>query len=325
MLYDSLAILAGFALLIWSADRFICGTAAVAKHFHISPLVIGIVIVGFGTSAPEMLVAVVASLDNSPGLAIGNALGSNITNIALVLGTTALVKPLDVHSKLLRKEIPMLLGATFLALALVVLDGKLGRVDGIILLLSLVGVMWWLTHEALHNRKPDVMLAEYEEELPAAMPMSRALLWLVVGLVVLLASSKLLVWGAVNVATSFGVSDLVIGLTVVAIGTSLPELAATVTSALKNEHDIAIGNIVGSNLFNILAVFGIPGLLAPGKLEPGVLTRDFPVMIALTIALALMAYGFHKEGRVNRIEGGFLLLSFFAYQALLFYGMTGAH
>ena len=325
MLYNSLAILAGFALLIWSADRFICGTAAVAKHFNISPLVIGIVIVGFGTSAPEMLVAVMASLDKSPGLAIGNALGSNITNIALVLGTAALVKPLDVHSKLLRKEIPILLGAMFLALALVVLDNELGRVDGLILLLSLVGVMWWLTHEALHNRKPDIMLAEYKEELPAAMPMPRALFWLVVGLVVLLASSKLLVWGAVNVATAFGVSDLVIGLTVVAIGTSLPELAATVASALKNEHDIAIGNIVGSNMFNMLAVFGIPGLLAPGKLEPGVLTRDFPVMIALTIALALMSYGFHKEGRINRIEGGFLLLSFFAYQALLFYSVEGAH
>ncbi len=324
MLYDSLAILAGFALLIWSADRFICGTAAIAKHFNISPLVIGIVIVGFGTSAPEMLVAVMASLDNSPGLAIGNALGSNITNIALVLGTAALIKPLDVHSKLLRKELPVLLAAMLLAL-LLVLDDNLGRLDGLVLILSLLGIMWWLTHEALHNRKPDIMLAEYKEELPAAMPMPRALFWLVLGLVVLLASSKLLVWGAVNIATSFGVSDLVIGLTVVAIGTSLPELAATVASALKNEHDIAIGNIVGSNLFNMLAVFGIPGLLAPGKLEPGVLTRDFPVMIALTIALALMSYGFHKTGRINRIEGGFLLLSFFAYQALLFYGVAGAH
>jgi cation:H+ antiporter len=323
MLYNSLAILAGFALLIWSADRFICGAAAVAKNFKISPLVIGIVIVGFGTSAPEMLVSVIASLDGSPSLAVGNALGSNITNIALVLGVSALIKPLSVHSRILKKELPLLLVAMILAL-LLVLDDDLGRVDGMILLGALFAIMWWLAHEALHNRVPDSMQIEFEHELPPAMPMPRALFWLAVGLVVLLASSKLLVWGAVNIAISFGVSELVIGLTVVAIGTSLPELAATAMSALKNEHDIAIGNIVGSNLFNILAVFGIPGLLAPGPLDPEVLNRDFPVVFGLTIALVIMASGLRKAGRINRIGAGILLLSFFAYQALLYYSVHGA-
>jgi len=323
MIYDSLAILAGFALLIWSADRFIIGAAAVAKHFKVSALVIGIVIVGFGTSAPEMLVSAIASLDGSPGLAVGNALGSNITNIALVLGVSALIKPLNVHSRILKKELPMLLLAMALAM-LLVMDNVLGRLDGAILLATLVAVMWWLAHEALRSRVPDAMQTEYEHELPAAMPMPRALFWLALGLAVLLASSKLLVWGAVNIATSFGVSELVIGLTVVAIGTSLPELAATAMSALKNEHDIAIGNIVGSNLFNILAVFGLPGLLAPGPLDADVLRRDFPVVFGLTIALVVMAYGFKKEGHINRIEAGILVLSFFAYQMLLYYSVHGA-
>jgi len=322
MLYDVLAIITGFVLLIWSADRFICGAASTARILKVSPLVIGITVVGFGTSAPEMLVAVIASLDGSPGLAVGNALGSNITNIALVLGGAALVKPLDVHSGILKKELPLLLVAMLLAL-LLVQDNVLGRSDGLILISSMFLVMWWITRQALQNRGRDPMQAEYEEELPQGMPMPRALFWLALGLVMLMASSKLLVWGAVNIATSFGVSDLIIGLTIVAVGTSLPELAATVTSALKNEHDIAIGNVVGSNMFNILAVFGIPGLLSPSELDTGVLVRDFPIVFVLTIALVVMAYGFRGPGRINRIEGGILLLSFFAYQGLLIYTVRG--
>ncbi len=321
MLYNLLAILTGFGLLIWSADRFIIGAAATARNLKISPLVIGITVVGFGTSAPEMLVSVIASLDGSPGLAVGNALGSNITNIALVLGIAALVKPLDVHSRILKKELPMLLVSMLLAL-LLVQDNHLGLGDGLILLSTLFLIMWWITREALSNRGFDPMQAEYEEELPPEMSVPRALFWLILGLAILLLSSKLLVWGAVNIATSFGVSELIIGLTIVALGTSLPELAATVASALKDEHDIAIGNIVGSNLFNMLAVFGIPGLLAPSMLDSGVLERDFPIVFVLTIALVVMAYGFNKPGRINRIEGGILVLSFFAYQALLYYTVS---
>ena len=319
MLVNSLAILAGFLLLIWSADRFICGAAATARNLNISPLVIGLTIVGFGTSAPEMLVAVFASIDESPSLAIGNALGSNITNIALVLGVAALITPLDVHSRILKKELPLLLGAMVIALILM-MDGTLQRTDGILLFGSLILLMWWITRQALTTRgRDDALQDEYQEELPGDMPMSRAIFWLVLGLLMLMASSKLLVWGAVNIAMELGISELVIGLTIIAIGTSLPELAASIAGALKNEHDIAIGNVVGSNLFNTLGVLAIPGILAPSTLETGIMEREIPVVFLLTIALFIMAYGFKGPGRINRVEGGLLLLAFFGYQVLLYF------
>jgi len=318
MLYNIAAIIAGFLLLIWSADRFICGAAATARNLNISPLIIGLTIVGFGTSAPEMLVAVIASADASPGLAIGNALGSNIANITLVLGMAALIMPLDVHSRILRKELPMLLLAMLLML-LVIEDNYLGRSDGLILISSVLLLMWWVTRQAMLNRADDALYEEYEKELPKPMSTRLALIWLALGLVVLVVSSKLLVWGAVQIATEFGVSDLLIGLTIVAIGTSLPELAASIAGALKNEHDIAIGNVVGSNMFNTLAVMGIPGLIYPSTLDAGVLDRDVPVVFILTIALVIMAYGFRGHGRINRIEGAILLTCFVGYQVLLYF------
>jgi len=318
MLYNIAAIIAGFLLLIWSADRFVCGAAATARNLNISPLIIGLTIVGFGTSAPEMLVAVIASADASPSLAIGNALGSNIANITLVLGMAALIMPLDVHSRILRKELPMLLLAMLLML-LVIEDNHLGRTDGLILTSSVLLLMWWVTRQALLNRADDALYEEYEKELPKPMSTRLALIWLALGLVVLVISSKILVWGAVQIATEFGVSDLLIGLTIVAIGTSLPELAASIAGALKNEHDIAIGNVVGSNMFNTLAVMGIPGLIYPSTLDAGVLDRDVPVVFMLTIALVIMAYGFKGHGRINRIEGAILLTCFVGYQVLLYF------
>ncbi len=317
MLYDIAAILAGFLLLIWSADRFIVGAAATARNLNVSPLIIGLTIVGFGTSAPEMLVSAIASLNGNPGLAVGNAIGSNIANITLVLGTAAMIMPLNVHSRILRKELPLLLVAMLLALTLLQ-DENLGRADGLILLSMLILLLWWMAGQALRNRSTDPMDLEYCKELSCSMPMSRAIFWLLLGLVVLIASSKLLVIGAVNIAASLGVSDLVIGLTVVAIGTSLPELATSIAGALKNEHDIVIGNVVGSNLFNTLAVLGIPGLLSPARLDAGVLDRDIPTVFLLTIVLVIMAYGFRGPGRINRIEGSVLLACFFGYQILLY-------
>jgi len=318
MLYDIAAILAGFLLLIWSADRFIVGAAATARNLNVSPLIIGLTIVGFGTSAPEMLVSAIASLNGNPGLAVGNAIGSNITNITLVLGTAALIMPLNVHSRILRKELPLLLVAMLLALTLLQ-DDNLGRTDGLILLSMLMLLLWWMTGQALRNRSSsDPMDIEYSKELSARMPMTWAIFWLLLGLVVLIGSSKLLVIGAVNIAAAFGVSDLVIGLTVVAIGTSLPELATSIAGAMKNEHDIVIGNIVGSNLFNTLAVLGIPGLLSPARLDAGVLDRDIPTVFVLTIALVIMAYGFRGPGRINRFEGSILLTGFVGYQILLY-------
>jgi cation:H+ antiporter len=318
MLIDTVAILLGFLLLIWSADRFICGAAATARNLNISPLVIGLTIVGFGTSAPEMMIAAFASVDGSPAMAIGNALGSNITNIALVLGVAAVIMPLNVHSRILKKELPLLLIAMLLMLILI-MDDYLGRTDGILLLGSLLLVMWWITKQAITSRDSDPMQEEYKQEMPGDMPMSRALFWLVAGLLLLIASSKILVWGAVNIATALGISELVIGLTIIAIGTSLPELAATVASAMKKEHDIAIGNIVGSNLFNTLGVMAIPGILAPNKLVSGIMERDIPVVFCLTIALFIMAYGFRGPGRINRIEGGLLVLAFCGYQVLIYF------
>jgi len=317
MLLDSLAIIAGFVLLIWSADRFICGAAATARNLNISPLVIGLTIVGFGTSAPEMLVAVFASTGGNPGLGIGNALGSNITNIALILGVAAMITPLDVHSQILKKELPVLLLALILAFVLI-LDNHLGRLDGFIMFGFLALIMGLVTKRALRD-KHDALQDEYSQEMPAAMSMKRAIFWLLLGLVLLIASSRLLVWGAVNIALTFGISDLVIGLTIVAIGTSLPELATSVAGALKNEHDIAIGNVVGSNLFNTLAVLGLPGVLAPGLLDEGILVRDMPIVFLLTIALFVMAYGFRGPGRINRIEGAVLLVAFIGYQVLLYF------
>jgi cation:H+ antiporter len=318
MLIDIAAIIAGFILLIWSADRFIIGAAATARNFDVPPLIIGLTIVGFGTSAPEMMVAGFASFEGSPALAIGNALGSNITNITLVLGVAALIVPLDVHSRILKKELPILLLATLMAVALL-RDMTLSQLDGFILISLLVLLMWWITRQGLHNQTGDALTDEYIEELPDVMPTLHAFFWLIGGLILLTVSSKILVWGAVNVATDLGISELVIGLTVIAIGTSLPELAASITGALKNEHDIAIGNVVGSNLFNTLGVLAIPGLMAPSALPDGILQRDMPIVFILTIVLFVMAYGFRARGRINRFEGGLLLSAFIAYQILLFF------
>jgi len=320
MLLNIVAIIAGFILLIWSADRFIIGAAATARNFDVPPLIIGLTIVGFGTSAPEMMVAGFAAYDGSPALAIGNALGSNITNITLVLGVAALITPLDVHSRIIRKELPILLFSTLLALALV-RDMTLTQFDGMILLSLLFLLMWWITRQGLKKDGEDALTEEYLEELPDKMSTSHALFWLIAGLVLLTISSKVLVWGAVEVATAFGVSELIIGLTIIAIGTSLPELAASITGALKNEHDIAIGNVVGSNLFNTLGVLAIPALIKPGPLPEDALYRDMPAVFFLTITLFVMAYGFRAEGRINRIEGGILLSAFIGYQMLLFFSI----
>ena len=317
MLINSLAIIGGFILLVWSADRFICGAAATARNFDVPPLIIGLTIVGFGTSAPEMMVAGFASYNGSPAMAIGNALGSNITNITLVLGIAALISPMDIHSRIIKKELPVLLFASLLALALLS-DMNLSRFDGFVLLGLLCVLMWWITSQGIRNQSNDALGDEYIDELPGEMSTSQALFWLIAGLILLTVSSKLLVWGAVNVAMHYGVSELIIGLTIIAIGTSLPELAASISGALKNEHDIAIGNVVGSNLFNTLGVLAIPGLIHPSSLADGVLQRDMPITLGLTVVLFLMAYGFRERGRINRLEGGLLLSAFIAYQILLF-------
>lgn len=322
MLLASAAIVAGFALLVWSADRFVIGAAALARNLGISTLVIGLTVVGLGTSAPELTVSAIAAFTGNPGLAIGNAIGSNITNIALVIGITAVVVPLTVASRILRHELPLLVLAMLIALALL-LDGELSRVDGLLLLLGLAGTIALFVHDGMHPAPDDPLTGEFEAEIPRGIPTRTALIDIATGLAILLASSRLLVWGAIEVAHGLGVSDLVIGLTVVAIGTSLPELAACVMSARRGEHDIAIGNVIGSNLFNVMGVLGLAGLIAPTGLPAGVLARDYPMMLILTGLLFLMAYGLHRARRITRLEGVLLLAAYCGYLFWLFGGLAG--
>ncbi len=319
---ELLAVAAGFLLLTWSADRFVIGAASVAYNLNVSPLIIGLTIVSLGTSAPEMLVSGMAAWQGNSGLSVGNAIGSNIINIALVLGLTALIAPLDIHSSILRRELPVLIvimSATWLLLA----DYNLGRLDGSLLLGGMVLILVWLTRLGIKSKGArDPMDEEYSDEIKPGMSMLQALFWLIIGAVFLLVSSRLLVWGAVAIAQELGVSDLVIGLTIVALGTSLPELAASLMGALKNEHDIAIGNIIGSNIFNLLAVLGLPGVIRPGVVDPAAVERDFTFMFILTLVLFVMAYGFRGPGRINRIEGGTLLIAYIGYQTLLYFSVT---
>ena len=319
MIAFSIAVIAGLLLLTWSADRFVAGAAGLAQAMGVSTLIIGLTIVAFGTSAPEMLVSAMAAWQGNSGIAIGNAIGSNIANMALVLGVTALIAPLTVHSSTLNREFPLMLVIMLVTMAML-WNGELTRFDGLVLLAGMAAVVLWTIHLARTSGRDDPLIAEYSEEIPKAMPKGRAWLLLLTGLVLLLVSSRILVWGAVGIAHSFGVSDLVIGLTIIAIGTSLPELAASIAAARKGEHDIAVGNVVGSNLFNILAVLGIAGTIGPGSFDRMVLLRDFPFMVGLAIALYLMARGLnHKgEGAIERWAGLVLTSTFLAYQAGLF-------
>lgn len=317
MLLALLAIVAGLVLLVWSADRFVDGAAATAVHLGMPPLLIGMVVIGFGTSAPELAVSAIAASDGNPGLALGNAYGSNITNIALIVGLVALVSPIEVHSQILRKELPILIGITLLA-GWQLLDGELTRLDGWVLIGVFAVVMGWSIFQGIRG-KADPLGGEAETEVAAhPMPLSRAILWLVIGLVLLLVSSRMLVWGAVYVAQSLGVSDLIIGLTIVAIGTSLPELAAGIASVRKNEHDLILGNILGSGIFNTLAVVGIAATIAPMTADAVVLYRDWSVMMAVTVALFLMGYGaFGSRRIILRWEGAVLLAAYIGYTGYL--------
>ncbi|MFO7818474.1 MAG: calcium/sodium antiporter [Desulfovibrionales bacterium] len=312
-----LALIAGLALLVWSADRFVVGAASTARYFGMPPLLIGMVIVGFGTSAPEMVVSALAAFEGSPGIALGNAYGSNIANIALILGVTALISPIMVHSTVLRKELPILTLLTVLSVALIA-DFDLSRLDAVVLLLVFGGLMAWTIYQGL-KQKDDSLANEIETKTAEkARPLKHAVFWLVAGLLLLIASSRILVWGAVEIAQIFGVSDMIIGLTIIAVGTSLPELASSIISARKGEHDIALGNVLGSNLFNTLAVIGIAGSIHPFAVEPETLSRDMAVLGALTISLFLIGYGFRgRQGRINRFEGAVLLLVYVGYTAWL--------
>jgi len=316
MLVAILAVISGLALLVWSADKFVDGAASTARHFGMPSLLIGMVIVGFGTSAPEMVVSALAAAQGNPGIALGNAFGSNITNIALILGLTAVISPIAVQSKILRKEMPLLMLMTILVIGLL-WDLDISQLDAIILLIGFAGFMGWSIWQGM-QKKPDSLATEVEQEVSQhTMPLKIGILWLVVGLILLVASSRLLVWGAVEIAQAFGVSDIIIGLTIIAVGTSLPELASSIIAIRKNEHDLALGNVIGSNLFNTLAVVGIAGAIHPLTVDSEVLWRDAMFMGVLTLSLFVIGYGFRGEGRINRVEGAVLLAAYVGYTTYL--------
>lgn len=317
MLNAILALVVGLILLVWSADKFVDGAASTAKNFGMPSLLIGIVIVGFGTSAPEMIVSASSALNGVSGIALGNAYGSNIANIALILGVTALIKPILVAKAVIKRELPFLLLVTAIS-AFFIFDAAVSRMEAVILLLIFAIYMFWTTREGLKHRDAIDLVAEQNMPEEKKMPLKSSIFWLMVGLMMLMASSQLLVWGAVEIAKHFGVSDLVIGLTIVAVGTSLPELASSVIAARKGESDLALGNIVGSNMFNTLAVVGIAGAIEPMQVESAIFSRDMLVMSSLTVLLLFFSIGFGKnQGKINRLEGAFLVTCFVGYTVYL--------
>ena len=324
MALSIVAVIAGLALLVWSADKFVDGAVGVAKFCGMSSLLIGMVVVGFGTSAPEMVVSALSALQGNPELALGNAYGSNIANVALILGVTAIIIPVVVKKIALWRDLPILLAVSGLAFYQLH-DGAISRMDAVVLLAVFVGIMIFniLSERAIAKK------VAAENPVDAAQPdsakkssLSKSVLWLVLGLVLLVASSRMLVWGAVEIARSLGVSDLLIGLTIVAVGTSLPELASSIMAARKGEDDLAVGNILGSNLFNTMAVVGIAGIIAPmDSVDKCVFTRDLPLMLCLTTLLFIFGIPFRKlkggVGRINRFEGIFFVAAYVGYLYLL--------
>jgi len=316
------AVIVGLIVLIWSADRFVDGASGTARYAGMPPLLIGMIIVGFGTSAPEMVISAFAASEGNPGIALGNAYGSNISNIALILGFTAVLSPIFMRNSAIRRELPLLTLATLVA-GWQLWDGELSRMDGIVLLLLFFVIMGYAVFKAMRGEAEPLGGEPDSEVLQHSMSLGRSLFWLVLGLVLLIISSRALVWGAVEVARALGVTDLVIGLTVVAIGTSLPELASSLAAVRKGEHDLAFGNILGSNIFNTLAVVGIAATIQPMSVEPVVLWRDWSIMIALTLGLFIMAWGFRilGPGRITRPEGGLMLVLYAGY---LYWVVTSA-
>lgn len=334
MILPIVAIVLGLGVLVWSADKFVDGAVGVAKFCGMSTLLIGMVIVGFGTSAPEMVVSAISAMQDAPELALGNAYGSNIANIALILGVTAIISPVIVVRKALVRDLPVLIAVTAVAI-FQAMDGSISRLDGIVVLLVFAGVMTFNIVSELRQKKG----AATEEPAAAEsgesekLSLGKSILWLVLGLALLVASSRALVWGAVEIARALGVSDLLIGLTIVAVGTSLPELASSIAAARKGENDLAIGNIIGSNLFNTLMVVGIAAMIAPmHSFSASILSRDLPVMAVLTVLLLLFGLPVRKSrvgadgkriGRINRLEGTVFLVAYVGYIGVLIAQATG--
>ncbi|TMN45944.1 calcium/sodium antiporter [Pseudoalteromonas sp. S2755] len=314
MVLSFVILILGFIALVWSADRFVFGAAALARNFGVPTLIVGLTIVAMGSSAPEMMVAAQAALADKTDTAVGNAIGSNIANILLVLGLTALLRPLSVGSGILRREMPLLVIVS-LAAWYIVSDNHFSFVEGVLLLVGFAAFL--LTLIIITKRgggdNDDPFVSEACEEVPNNIPTQKAVFWLIVGMILLPISADYLVGAAVDIAKYFGMSDLLIGLTIIAVGTSLPELAACVAGVLKKEDDLALGNIIGSNIFNILAVLSIAGIINPSVLDANIASRDIFIMLGATLLLILMSLSLIGQRRINRLEGGILVASFVGY------------
>lgn len=314
-----LLVVVGLVLLIWSAERVVFGAASIARKFNVPPMIIGLTIVAMGSSAPELLVSASAAWQGRLDTSVGNALGSSITNILLVVGAAALLKPIAVSSLTLKREYPLLLLCTLLGWFLVS-DDNLTQLEGLILLLSFAGFIALLVYWGTHTDAADPLIAEINAEMPQLTTPLIATLWLIAGLVLLLASAQLVLHGAVTIGRYAGLTDLVIGLTIIAIGTSLPELATSIIGILKHEDDLALGNIIGSNIFNLLAVLGLGAVIGPSLIDPLAADRDGYVLITATLAMLLLSLRMGATRRINRLSGMLLLGGFAAYQYLLFAG-----
>ncbi len=307
---------AGFILLVWAADRLVSGASALARNVGISPLIVGLTIVGFGTSAPEMVVSAMSSLRGNPSLAIGNAIGSNIANVGLILGLTAMIYPLRVERVTLKREFPILGLIMLIALGLMG-NLHLSRMDGLVLACGLLLLVAGMVALGMARGQNDPLTSSLTENVPDGMQTPRAVFWILIGLFMLPLSAHILVNGAVTLALIAGVSEIVVGLTVVALGTSLPELAAAAASALLKKDDLAIGNILGSNMFNLLGVLGIAALVHPLPIDPVLLYRDVSVMFALTLGLFILVWRRRGPGLITRPAAVILFLSFLVYQAVV--------
>lgn len=314
-----LAVAVGAVGLVYGADRFVGGASSLAQNLRISPLIIGLTIVSMGTSLPELLVTVTASWTGHPDMAVGNVLGSNISNICLILGLTALVRPMKVHLSLLRREYPILVLVTGMVW-LLAFNGQISRLDGVLLTLGLVLFLLGAVKIAQHETRAQILsIDEASSQIPG-LSFRASVIQLLAGMLLLLIGSRLLIWGGVGFAQLFGVDELVIGLTLVAIGTSLPELATTLAGTMKKQDDIAVGNVIGSNIFNTLGILGIPAMIGPLPVAAGALHRDFPVMTLATLALWPICKAWHgRKGRVNRWEGLALLSGYLIYIFVLFF------
>lgn len=318
MLMYSAAILVGLLLLIWGANLMVVGASATARNYGVSPMLVGLTIVGFATSAPEILVAITAAFSGAPNLAIGNAIGSNIANIGLIGGATALGWPLVVYSQTLHREFPVMVAVSIVPV-IFFLDNRLDRLEGLLLLVAFAGFMFWVVQLGLRTRGHDSIEAEYASEIPTDLSTTAAIMRIVGGLIALSVGAKALVWGSQAAATALGISNMIIGITIIALGTSLPELAVSLAAARKGEYGLAFGNIIGSNGFNSLAVIGIAALIEPAELDPSAVRLHLPVMLAFTIVFFFMAYNWSGTIKVRRVHGALLLAGFITYMSVIAY------